>query len=89
MGLYERPHYYMLIHIVTGLLGAWYPIILIIGLMYQFIQYILNLRVFIFDWKVKEGNSLEHTGLKILEIMIGYVAGLIVFRTLRYPDLLY
>ena len=78
MALYERPYYYALIHIITGLLGAWFPIILVLGIVYQLFQYILDVRFFFFEWKVRKGNSIDHTSVKIVEMLIGYSVGLLI-----------
>lgn len=78
MGLYPRPHYYALSHIIFGFAAAWYPIVGILALAYQLGQLALNIRVFPVEGKVLEGNSIKHTALKIGEIGLGYLIGLLV-----------
>ena len=58
-----------------GIVGAWYPIVLILAIVYQLLQYILNIRFFIFETTIRTGNSLIHTTMKVFEIFIGYILG--------------
>ena len=73
--LYERPYYYAISHIVIGLIAAWYPIIGVLAILYQAIQYVLNVRFFPITMTIKKGNNIVHTGLKLVEIGIGYGIG--------------
>jgi hypothetical protein len=76
--LYERPYYYAISHILIGFIAVWYPIIGVIGIMYQLTQYILNIRFFPVKLDWEKGNNIYHTGMKFLEIGIGYILGYIV-----------
>jgi len=80
MLLYKRAPYYIIIHLFFGFIAAWIPLIGILALTYQITQYALDIRVFPIEFLVKPGNSLEHTSLKILEMAIGYISGLLVKR---------
>ncbi len=52
----------------------------VIGVLYQFIQYMLNIRVFPIEGKILLGNSIQHTGLKLAEMGLGYMVGIISQR---------
>ena len=80
MGLYERPPYYALTHILFGISAVWYPIVGILVLIYQLGQYFFNRRVFLFEWTIKKGNSIEHTLLKLAEVGFGYCIGSLIYR---------
>jgi hypothetical protein len=73
--LYERPYYYAISHIVIGFIAAWYSIIGVLAILYQAIQYVLDVRFFPVTMMIKKGNSIAHTGLKLVEIGMGYVIG--------------
>ncbi len=79
--LYDRPFYYAISHIVIGLIAAWYPLVGVIGVLYQLFQYIFNIRTFPFELRYEHGNSFQHTGLKVLEMIFGYVVGLSIRET--------
>jgi hypothetical protein len=79
-GLYERPRYYAVSHLLFGFLAAWYPLIGILAVLYQLGQFIFNVRVFPVEGHIEPGNSWIHTGLKLFEIAIGYLAGSLVRR---------
>ena len=76
--LYQRAPYYLIIHFLLGFVSPWYPMIGLMALVYQVGQYAFNVRVFPVEGTIKPGNSLEHTSLKILEMVIGYICGLIL-----------
>lgn len=76
--LYHRPIYYAISHILVGFIAVWYPILGVIGIIYQFIQYILNVRFFPIELTWRPGNNLYHTSVKLFEIGIGYILGYIV-----------
>ena len=72
---------YILNHILIGFFVGItkYKYILIISIIiYQFIQFIFNVRFFIYYLKIKKGNSLKHTLNKLLQYIIGFIIGLIV-----------
>jgi len=73
--LYPRPSYYMISHVAIGFIAAWIPILGILAVLYQVGQYALNIRTFPFEMTYKEGNSLQHTGLKLAEMLGGYILG--------------
>lgn len=73
--LYPRPGYYMVSHVAIGFIAAWIPIVGILGVLYQLGQYFLNVRTFPFEMKYENGNSIHHTGLKLAEMLIGYILG--------------
>jgi hypothetical protein len=69
---FQTPPLYIFSHILVGMLSYFYPIVIILILMYQFLQLALNKRFFLFEWKVKTGNSFSYTLYKISHYMIGY-----------------
>lgn len=72
---YYKARYYTFSHIVIGFTAVWYPIVGILALVYQLGQLIFNVRVFPVEWKIEEGNSIQHTAKKILEIGAGFIFG--------------
>ena len=78
---FQTPPLYFIIHVVTGMISYFYPFIIILSLMYQFLQLALNGRFFLFEWKFKTGNSLGYTLYKISQYLIGYLA---VYRYSSY-----
>jgi hypothetical protein len=80
MDLYERPRHYAFSHMVIGFSSAWFPVIGIFTVLYQLGQLLFNVRVFPREGKILPGNSVEHTGLKLAEILLGYSIGRLVRR---------
>ncbi len=78
MAIYYKPWYYTFSHVLTGFAAVWYPAIGIIALIYQIGQYLLDIRVFPVEMTIRTGNSLQHTGLKLSEITLGYSIGYIM-----------
>ena len=66
-----------------GIVGAWYPIVLILAIVYQLLQYILDIRFFIFEITIRSGNSLIHTSMKLFEIFIGYILGYLLKKYVK------
>jgi hypothetical protein len=81
MSLYERPRHYAVSHMLFGFLAAWFPIIGLLAVVYQLGQLFFNVRVFPVEGKILSGNSVQHTGLKLAEMLLGYSIGSLV-RTL-------
>jgi hypothetical protein len=75
MGWYRHP-IYRVAHVILGLWSVRFPWILAIVLVYQFGQYIYDVRVFPLERRIEPGNSLEHTALKLIEVALGYAIGL-------------
>jgi hypothetical protein len=71
---YEKPIYYTIIHILIGILSYYYHELGMIYLIYQFAQLYLGKRFFVFEWKIKNGNTLVHTLIKIAEFMVGVLS---------------
>lgn len=80
MALYERPRHYAISHIFFGFIAVLYPIIGILALVYQLGQLYFNVRVFPVEGRILPGNSVKHTGLKLFEMAIGYLIGILVFH---------
>lgn len=71
--IYDKPIIYTLSHVMIGFVGYFYIELLILFLIYQFSQLLMNKRFFLFEWKLKEGNSLQHTLYKLRETVVGFV----------------
>jgi hypothetical protein len=53
-----------------------------LALVYQLGQYAFNIRVFLAEGEIRPGNSWDHTGLKLVEMAVGYFAGYMAYRFL-------
>lgn len=82
---YEKPFYYTLIHILIGVLSYYYCILGIIYVIYQFGQLYFNKRVFLFQWKIENGNTFLHTLIKIGEFILGIIIAYGVDRFIPLP----
>ena len=71
---YEKPTYYIVIHMLIGVFTYYYTIIGIIYVIYQFTQLYLDKRFFLFEWKIENGNTLFHTLIKIAEFLVGILS---------------
>jgi len=81
MKIWDKPPIYTLIHVLTGVVGYFFPWILVTSVLYHFLQYMMDVRFFAFAGTYEDGNSLEHTGVKLAEVMSGY--GLMVLTHLK------
>ena len=70
---YEKPIYYTIIHILIGAITYYYNIVGAIYIIYQFGQLYFNKRIFLFQWKIENGNTLIHTLIKIGECITGFM----------------
>jgi len=70
----------MISHMLIGIIGYFFPALLIAFLAYQFLQYIFGFRFFLFDMAIKSHNSLEHTSYKIIEAFIGYITTMLFMK---------
>lgn len=71
--MFKRHPIYFWIHVLFGIVGYFYPNVLYSAIGYQVLQLVFNVRVFPVEMKIEPGNSLKHTGTKLLEIALGYV----------------
>lgn len=78
MSVYDRPPIYALTHLAAGFVAVWYPLLGLLAVLYQLTQYILNIRFFVFEGTYRQGNSLRHTGKKLVEMALGYALGYVV-----------
>jgi hypothetical protein len=81
--LYKKPRIYILIHLLLGLAAVWAPWIGLLALAWQLGQYVANVRIFAIEGKIESGNSAEHTGLKLIELGIGYCIGFLIWYLLQ------
>ena len=75
---YYKPAIYTVSHLALGFAAAWYPVVGAVMVVYQLLQLALNVRFFLFEMKIREGNTWQHTALKLSEVGLGYVIGLYV-----------
>jgi len=73
MKVWQKHPIYGIIHVLFGVGAYFSPVFLVIVLSYQLLQYCLGVRFFAFEQEIRQGNSLEHTMLKLSEIAIGYI----------------
>ena len=73
--VYEKPIIYLLIHVGLGIVAAWVNWLAPAMLLYQATQLVLNRRFFLFEMRVREGNNVKHTAIKLIEFFIGYAIG--------------
>jgi hypothetical protein len=73
MKVWAKPTIYVLIHILLGFFAFYYSDLIVAFLGYQLIQLFLDIRLFLFAWKIEQGNSLEHTLVKLGEFGFGYL----------------
>lgn len=78
--VYKKPVQYLIIHIGLGIVAAFYIPIVWVYLAYQVLQLIVQKRFFLFEWQIKDGNSVAHTVVKIIEFFIGVFIGIILRR---------
>jgi hypothetical protein len=83
MKLWHKPFIYILSHITIGYIAFFYTELLVAILGYQVLQLLLNVRFFIFSWKIESGNSIEHTVLKLLEYCLGYLIAFMQYKALN------
>ena len=77
-GIYKKPIYYSLIHILIGLAASKYHQLGILFILYQLSQLIINRRLFLFQLKLKKGNSISHTSYKLGEFYLGLIIGYLI-----------
>lgn len=82
--IYEKSPIYLIIHVSLGVVSVFYTPVLWGFLLYQFLQLVLNKRFFLFELRIKNGNSIEHTGVKLAEFFVGFFAG----KLLQYIEIL-
>ena len=74
--IWEKPPVYVLIHIISGAIGYFIPVLLYLVIAYHVLQYVFNTRFFVFEMAFRDGNSIEHTALKLAEVAIGYLCAM-------------
>lgn len=79
-GVYRKPLYYGLIHIISGFLAFHYAWFGVVFLIYQLSQLILNKRFFIFQLRIENGNSIGHTAFKLGEFLLGIFIAYIIHK---------
>ena len=65
---------------MLGFVAVWIPLVGGLAVAYQLTQYILDIRFFPVEFKVAKGNNIMHTGVKLGEMVLGYILGSYVKR---------
>jgi hypothetical protein len=71
--MFKRHPVYLITHLILGFIGYFYPEVLYATIGYQFLQYALDIRFFLFEGVVKSGNTLNHTVIKLGEVGVGWL----------------
>lgn len=80
MKIWHKPFIYILSHIIIGYISFFHTKLLVAIIGYQVLQLVLDVRFFIFSWKIESGNSIEHTLVKLLEYAIGYLFAFMQYK---------
>jgi len=75
--MFSRHPIYLVSHVILGFIGYFYPQVLYAMLGYQFLQYALGIRFFLFEGVIKSGNSIEHTAIKLGEVGAGWLLAML------------
>ena len=75
--MFKRHPIYLFIHIALGVIGYYYPEVLYSAIGYQIAQYLFDVRFFLFEATILQGNSINHTIWKIGEIGLGYTLAMV------------
>ena len=75
--MFYRHPIYFITHLILGFLGYFYPEVLYATIGYQFLQYALDIRFFLFEGVIKSGNTLNHTAVKLGEVSVGYLIAML------------
>ncbi len=79
METWYKPPLYTASHIGFGVLSFFIPAFIPIFLIYQFVQYWFNVRFFMKEKEIREGNSIAHTGIKFAEFSLGLLIGYAIY----------
>lgn len=80
MRVWYKDPIYVIIHVLSGILAYFVPVIIPFILMYHRLQYLMDVRFFGFQGEIRSGNSFEHTGIKLLEVLAGYLLVKLVMK---------
>jgi hypothetical protein len=78
MKIWYKDPIYVILHVLSGALAYFYPILLVPIVGYHALQYVMGVRFFGFQGEIRPGNSLEHTAVKLLEVGAGYLTAYLV-----------
>lgn len=73
MRIWYKDPIYVVIHVLSGVVAYFIPAIIPLLLLYHGLQYLYNIRFFGFQGEIREGNSFEHSLVKLLEILAGFL----------------
>ncbi len=71
MEIWYKPPIYTASHIALGVISFYIPVFLPFAIGYHILQYALNVRFFIREKEIRQGNSISHTSLKLVEVLLG------------------
>jgi hypothetical protein len=75
--MFKRHPVYFITHLILGFIGYFYPEVLYATIGYQFLQYALDIRFFLFEGVIKSGNTLNHTAVKLGEVGVGWLLAML------------
>ena len=75
--MFKRHPVYLITHLILGVIGYFYPEVLYATIGYQFLQYALDIRFFLFEGVIKSGNTLNHTAVKLGEVGVGWLLAML------------
>jgi hypothetical protein len=80
MRVWYKDPIYVIIHVLSGVLAYFVPVIIPFIIMYHALQYMMDVRFFGFQGEIRWGNSFEHTVIKLLEVLAGYLLVKLVMK---------
>jgi hypothetical protein len=79
MRIWQKDPVYVVLHVLSGVACYFIPAIIPLVVGYHALQYILDVRFFGLEGKIRQGNSLEHTAVKLAEVLAGYLLAKVVY----------
>jgi len=84
--MYRYPLVYSLSHLTVGFISYKYLWLIPIIVIYQFIQYMKNIRFFFLGSSkslINKGNNLSHTIYKLFEYIVGFIIAYIYYNNIE------
>jgi len=79
MEIWYKPPLYTVSHIASGVLSFFIPVVFPFIAAYHLIQYWLDVRFFMREKEIRQGNSIAHTGLKFFEVLLGLLIAYAIY----------
>lgn len=77
--IWHKDPFYVVLHVLSGVACYFIPAIIPAVVGYHILQYSLGVRFFGLEGKIRNGNSVEHTALKLAEVLAGYLLAKVVY----------